>query len=143
MDSTARKLRILLVEDNPINQEVASALLETLHCECTTAENGRLALDALAASKHFDLVLMDCQMPEMDGFEATRRIRADERERGSHIPIVALTANAMAGDRELCLAAGMDDFLSKPFQLHELSSMLGKWSPRADASEAMNSKEMN
>jgi two-component system, sensor histidine kinase len=143
LDGTSRKLRILLVEDNPINQEVASALLETLHCECTIADNGRLALAALAESGDFDLVLMDCQMPEMDGFEATKRIRADECESGGHIPIIALTANAMAGDRELCLAAGMDDFLSKPFQLHELSGMLGKWSPRADAAEAQNSKEMN
>ena len=143
VDSSARKLRILLVEDNPINQEVASALLETLHCECTIADNGRLALEALATGARFDLILMDCQMPEMDGFEATRRIRAHESASDAHVPIVALTANAMAGDRELCLGAGMDDFLSKPFQLHELSSMLGKWTQGASGSDGPISKEMN
>jgi signal transduction histidine kinase len=137
-----RKLRVLLVEDNLINQEVASALLETLDCECTIADNGRLALDALAAGNRFDLVLMDCQMPEMDGFEATRQIRAMEAPTGSHLPIVALTANAMAGDRELCLAAGMDDFLSKPFQLHELSGMLGKWGGASPTKNGQSEKEM-
>jgi len=140
-DNRGRKLRVLLVEDNLINQEVASALLETLHCDCTIAGNGKQALDALAADSGFDLVLMDCQMPEMDGYEATRCIRAGEAAGGSHIPIVALTANAMAGDRELCLDAGMDDFLSKPFQLHELSSVLGKWA-RARHADGHTAKEM-
>jgi len=135
-----RKLRVLLVEDNPINQEVACALLETLHCECTIAEHGRAALEILSGERSFDLVLMDCQMPEMDGYEATRQIRARECQRGEHIPIVALTANAMTGDRELCLAAGMDDFLSKPFQLHELSNMLGQWAPDNSDSQRLCSE---
>lgn len=126
------QLKILVVEDNPINQEVAMALLETLHCECSLAVNGLEAVAALAQPHAFDLVLMDCQMPELDGFEATRRIRLYEQKQQLHTPIVALTANAMVGDRDLCLAAGMDDFLSKPFQLHQLSSMLGKWCPQSE-----------
>ncbi len=127
------KLQVLLVEDNLINQEVAIALLEMLNCECSIADNGVQALEKLSQAHAFDLVLMDCQMPEMDGFEATRRIRQFEASHQLHIPIVALTANAMAGDRELCLAAGMDDFLSKPFQASELASMLGKWCPQYSA----------
>jgi signal transduction histidine kinase len=125
--------RILVVEDNLINQEVASALLETLGVTCSLAENGRIALEMLTKPHHFDLVLMDCQMPEMDGFEATRQIRRHESGRGAHVPIVALTANAMVGDRELCLAAGMDDFLSKPFQLKQLADLLNKWCPQQHA----------
>lgn len=134
-------LRILLVEDNPINQEVALALLETLNCECVIAENGLEAVRIATQPHQFDLVLMDCQMPEMDGFDATRNIRKFERALHLHVPIVALTANAMVGDREQCLAAGMDDFLSKPFQLHELSSILSKWCPR-HASETQPQQEM-
>ena len=83
----------------------------------------------LSATHDFDAVLMDCQMPEMDGLEATRRARAHERASGSHVPIIALTANAMVGDREQCLDAGMDDFLSKPFQLRDLSAALDRWCP--------------
>ncbi len=101
---------------------MAAALLESLGCTCRIANNGREALDVLAAGDAFDLVLMDCQMPELDGFETTRRIRESEGA-SRHLTIVALTANAMSGDREACLAAGMDDFLSKPFQMHELQAM--------------------
>jgi CheY-like chemotaxis protein len=129
------KLKILVVEDNPINQEVAMALLETLHCECSLAVNGVEAVAALTQPHAFGLVLMDCQMPELDGFEATRRVREYERQQQLHTPIVALTANAIVGDRDLCLAAGMDDFLSKPFQLHQLSSMLGKWYPQSEVKQ--------
>ncbi|MGD9841718.1 MAG: ATP-binding protein [Steroidobacteraceae bacterium] len=125
-------LEILLVEDNFINQEVATALLEMLHCRCTVADNGQCAVDILRESSHFDLVLMDCQMPVMDGFEATHQIRSSESDSGRHTPIIALTANAMVGDRETCLASGMDDFMSKPFQLHELATMLRKWCPVND-----------
>jgi signal transduction histidine kinase len=126
--SALHKLRILVVEDNPINQEVVLALLETLDCECTLAENGLQAVSALCQPHLFDLVLMDCQMPELDGFEATRRVRSYEQMQTKlHTIIVALTANAMVGDREACLDAGMDDFLSKPFQLQQLASVLGKW----------------
>jgi two-component system, sensor histidine kinase len=125
------KLHVLLVEDNIINQQVAMLLLETIHCECELADNGKIALDILSRPHHFDVVLMDCQMPEMDGFQATRAVRAHEQTTGAHIPIIALTANAMTGDRELCLAAGMDDFLSKPFQLQDLCALLDKWCPPA------------
>jgi signal transduction histidine kinase/AmiR/NasT family two-component response regulator len=134
-----RKLRILVVEDNLINQEVVQALLETMDCECTIAVNGLQAVSLLTRPHQFDLVLMDCQMPELDGFEATRRVRDYEQKQPTtsalHTKIVALTANAMVGDREACLAAGMDDFLSKPFQLHQLSSMLSKWCAQSHVQE--------
>ena len=134
----SRQLAVLLVEDDCINQEVATALLEMLDCHCTVAANGQIAIDLLQSPSHFDLVLMDCQMPVMDGFEATRRIRSSESGSSRHMPIVALTANAMVGDREICLESGMDDFMSKPFQLNELKEMLMKWCPagsRADGFE--------
>ena len=120
---------VLLVEDNPINQEVTLGMLELLGVRATVADNGLRALEFLSATHDFDAVLMDCQMPEMDGLEATRRARAHERASGSHVPIIALTANAMVGDREQCLDAGMDDFLSKPFQLRDLSAALDRWCP--------------
>lgn len=123
--------RVLVAEDNPVNQAVVSAMLESLGVVCQLAENGRIAVDRLQTDS-FDLLLMDCQMPEMDGFSATAIIR--ERERAAHrskkLPIVALTANAVAGDRERCLAAGMDDYLSKPFTREQLSSILVRWLPR-------------
>jgi signal transduction histidine kinase/CheY-like chemotaxis protein/HPt (histidine-containing phosphotransfer) domain-containing protein len=107
--------RVLLAEDNPINREVALAMLRLASCEVVAVENGKLASQA-RMSGAFDLILMDCQMPVMDGYEATIEIRAREKERNlRRIPIVALTANAMKGDREKCIAAGMDDFLSKPY----------------------------
>jgi CheY-like chemotaxis protein len=95
---------------------------------CDVVENGAQALAALE-TEAYDLVLMDCQMPEMDGFEATRRIRARETERGGHVPIVAMTANAMKGDRERCLAVGMDDYLSKPIHVEALYEVLEKYLP--------------
>jgi two-component system, sensor histidine kinase len=125
----SRKLRVLLVEDNVINQQVAMLLLETINCECELADNGKVAVEMLLAPHTFDVVLMDCQMPEMDGFQATRAVRVHEQTTGTHLPIIALTANAMTGDRELCLEAGMNDFLSKPFQLHDLNALLDKWCP--------------
>jgi CheY-like chemotaxis protein len=116
---------ILVVEDNPVNLEVALGMLEMLGCSAETAENGHQALETLSQGR-FDAILMDCQMPEMDGFEATREIRRREQQAGSSrpFPIIALTANAMKGDRERCLAAGMDDFLSKPFQKNQLRQVL-------------------
>jgi two-component system sensor histidine kinase/response regulator len=107
-----RPLSILLVEDNLVNQAVVVRLLTRQGHSVSVAENGRTALVALEQS--FDLVLMDVQMPEMDGFEATALIREKEKASGGHVPIIALTAHAMKGDQERCLAAGMDDYLCKP-----------------------------
>ena len=118
---------VLLAEDNPINQQVATAMLEKMGCQVTLAHNGREAVE-LAKPGRFDLVLMDCQMPEMDGFDATRGIRAQEVGHRT-TPIIALTANALHGDRERCLAAGMSDYLSKPFSGASLRAALLKWLP--------------
>ena len=118
---------VLIVEDNPVNRLVARGHLEALGCTCDVAENGRQAVEMLSVDHPYDLVLMDCQMPEMDGMEATRHIRAAEAVKGSRTPIVALTANAMVGDRETCIAAGMDDFLSKPFRRDDLMRVLDMW----------------
>jgi CheY-like chemotaxis protein len=112
-------LRILLVEDNPINQKVAQHLLERAGHDVTIANNGREALDCIGREK-FGLVLMDVQMPEMDGLTATAAIRESERDSGERVPIVALTANAMIGDRERCLEAGMDAYVTKPVVQHVL-----------------------
>jgi len=125
---------ILLVEDNVINQQVALGILQIQGYGVTVVNNGKEALDAHALGG-FDLILMDCHMPEMDGFEATREIRARERSAGGHIPIVALTANAMAQDRDECLKAGMDDHLSKPFNMLGLQHMLDRWIPNTASAE--------
>ena len=119
--------RVLLVEDNPVVRMVAQLELEQLGFEVETANDGSEALEAVEA-RPFDLLLMDVQMPELDGYETTRRIRARERK-GEHIPIIALTALALQGDREKCLAAGMDDYLTKPLRSSELGSILARWLP--------------
>jgi len=125
--------RVLLAEDSAVNAEIARAVLKAAGCRVTAAVNGRLAVDAWR-SQRFDLVLMDCQMPELDGFDATREIRALEQAGGgARVPIIALTANAMEGDRERCIAAGMDDYLSKPFKRAELHAALARWVPPAEA----------
>jgi CheY-like chemotaxis protein len=116
-----------VVEDNGVNQKVARSLLEKAGHSVTIAENGMRALDLVGAER-FDMIMMDIQMPEMDGYEATRRIRENEKRTGRHTPIVAMTAHALAGDRERCLAAGMDGYLAKPYdppQLWEVLSRLG------------------
>jgi two-component system, sensor histidine kinase and response regulator len=119
--------RILLVEDNPVNREVAVGMLESLGCATEAAENGWLAIEAMNVTS-YDAVLMDCQMPVMDGLTATGEIRRREQSSGAaRVPIIALTANAMDGDRERCLAAGMDDFLSKPFTQAQLATLLRRW----------------
>ncbi|MGZ8265805.1 MAG: ATP-binding response regulator, partial [Burkholderiales bacterium] len=116
--------RVLLVEDNGVNQQIGVAMLEALGCHVDVAANGLEAL-TLSERQRYDVILMDCQMPEMDGFEATAVIRARETAAGSsRTPIVALTANAMRGDRERCIAAGMDDYLAKPFKKHELAEKI-------------------
>ncbi len=117
--------RILLVEDNMVNQKVALSMLRNLGVDAGTAVNGRQAVEGCEQGGKYDLVLMDCQMPEMDGFDATRAIR--KREQGGHIPIIALTANAMESDRRKCLDAGMDDYISKPFKQDELANALRAW----------------
>ena len=120
--------RVLVAEDNLVNQEVAKAMLESLGCQVEVVENGQKALVAVSRSP-YDLVFMDCQMPEMDGYEATRAIRNLENENNSmtRIPIVALTAHTMEKDQEACRAAGMDDYLSKPFTKEQLENILEKW----------------
>ena len=123
-----RKARILLVEDNPVNLMVAQRLLQVLGAECDTAGNGEVALQKIEAAQ-YDLVLMDCQMPVLDGYGATRRWREIEQaRRATHrLPIVAMTANAMAGDRQKCLDAGMDDYLPKPVTKGELERCIERW----------------
>ncbi len=122
-DQPAPPMRILLAEDNVINRALATALLKRRGHTLVQAVNGREAV-AAAAAEAFDVIFMDVQMPEMDGFEATSRIRASEAQLGRHTPIVAMTAHAMTGDRERCLAAGMDDYISKPLEKSELLALL-------------------
>jgi CheY-like chemotaxis protein len=127
-----------------VNQEVCVAMLRKLGCQTVVAANGKLGVEAALGSR-FDLVLMDCHMPEMDGYAATQAIRASEDKVNAALrasgraerrtPIIALTANAMEGDRERCLSAGMDDYLTKPFKKDQLREVLVRWS-RANAHDA-------
>jgi CheY-like chemotaxis protein len=132
-------LSILLVEDNPVSQQVAARILRTRGYTVTSAGNGLEALAAWEADK-FDLILMDLQMPEMDGIETTLFIRRMERLSGAHIPIVALTAHAMAGDREACFAAGMDGFVTKPVRSSDLLSEIQRLAIVAGGLESMRAK---
>jgi len=134
--------RVLLVEDAPVNLEVGTGMLEALGCRVDSAGNGLEALDAIARNA-YDLVLMDCQMPVMDGYETTRRLREQERLRvpaplagESPLTIIALTAHAMPNDRQVCLKAGMDDYLSKPFSKAELAAALSRWLPSSAPPDA-------
>ncbi len=116
--------RVLLVEDNPVNQSVIEAMLRSLGFEVSVALDGAQAVE-MAGQQSFAAILMDCRLPQMDGYEATRRIR----QHGAQLPIIALTANALQGDRERCLAAGMNDYLSKPFKRTDLQRILQRWLP--------------
>jgi len=132
---------VLLAEDNNVNQEICTAMLRALGCSSDVVGDGRAAIDA-ALGRQYDMVLMDCQMPDVDGFDATRAIRAREHELNRElsfaglpqrrVPIIALTANAMEGDRDRCLAAGMDDYLAKPFKRSQLRTVLEKWLKRGE-----------
>ncbi len=125
----AQPLRVLVAEDNLVNQRITRHLLEKLGHEVQLAGNGAGAIQAWREGR-FDVILMDCQMPELDGFEATRRIRSLEAEQGGRrTPIIAMTANAMATDREACLAAGMEDHLAKPVGIQALAAVLNRWAP--------------
>ncbi len=126
-------LRVLVVEDNPVNQLVATGLLEALGVEVDVADDGEAAIAALAGPDHgYALVLMDCRMPGIDGIDATRAIRGGE-PRGTRVPIIAMTASALEGERERCLAAGMDDFLTKPVDPTQLEEVVQRWTRRAGA----------
>jgi CheY-like chemotaxis protein len=129
-------LRLLVVEDNKINQMVAKGLLTQEGADVTLADNGQLGVAAVAASETpFDVVLMDVQMPVMDGYAATRMIR---QEMGlAALPVIAMTANAMASDRAACLAAGMNDHIGKPFELDQLVAMILRYAGKADAAKPL------
>ncbi len=124
-----RPLRILLAEDNPVNQRVALRMLEKLGHHCEVVDNGRAAVQAVEKGR-YDVILMDCQMPELDGFEATRRIRAFERRSGRRTPVIAMTAHVLASDRERCFAAGMYGFVGKPVDIDQLLCELERLLPR-------------
>jgi signal transduction histidine kinase/ActR/RegA family two-component response regulator len=125
-----RPARVLLVEDNPVNQMVARGMLEKLGCQVASASDGSEALDYLEGNE-VDLVLMDCNMPNMDGYEATRRVRLQPQLR--HLPVVALTANVLTDERTRCVAAGMNDYLAKPFSRSALGQLLERWLPTSCA----------
>ncbi len=133
-ETQRRNIRILMAEDNEINQEVAVEILLQNGFTCDIASNGRDAVEAVEQGR-YDLIFMDCMMPEMDGYDATRAIRSAEEGSGRHHPIIALTANAMKGDREICLAAGMDDYLSKPLDPDAVVDMISKWYLDADVDQ--------
>ena len=121
-------LRVLVVDDNAVNRLVAQRLLECLGCSVVTAESGRESLEVLRGTS-CDLVFMDCRMPGMDGFQATAAIRELEAESGRRVPVVAVTANALEGDRESCLEGGMDDYVAKPIGMADLRAVLERWAP--------------
>jgi two-component system sensor histidine kinase/response regulator len=129
-----RWARVLVVEDNIANLKVAVRMVEKLGYRADVAANGTEAVKILGDMR-YDAVLMDCHMPEMDGFEATRAIRRNEPD-GRHTPVIAMTASALSGDRERCLAAGMDDYISKPIKLHVVAAMLERWVARPSTAGA-------
>ena len=130
--NNGRELHVLLVEDNAVNQKIGARILERQGYTVILASHGREAIEAMESS-HFDVILMDVQMPEMNGFEATAVIRERERRSGHHVPIIAMTAHAMKGDREVCLQAGMDAYISKPIRANELLDLIHQLAGDADA----------
>ena len=124
-----KKARILVAEDNPVNQIIAVKMLKKLGHYADVVANGFEAIDALRNAP-YDLVLMDCQMPECDGYEATRLIRSAPEFENKQLTILAMTANAMAGDAEKCLAVGMNDYISKPVSAEKLEAIINKWLSR-------------
>ena len=132
IDSVAysKKIKILIAEDNEINQKVLRAILDKSPFAYEIVADG-LAATIFNSQNSYDLILMDCQMPNKDGFEATREIRHFETQNNKkRCPIVAITANTMHGDKDKCLAAGMDDFLSKPFKSHQILDIINKWTEK-------------
>jgi len=127
--------RLLVADDNPVNQEVAKHLIEKLGCRCELARDGAQAV-AMHAIQPYALILMDCEMPALDGYDATRCIRASGRE-GSQVPVIALTASSDDDEREKCMAAGMNDFLSKPLRAQTLKDMLARWLPVTSIDQAV------
>ena len=130
IDETHRpSAHVLLAEDDVVNKMVVEEMLKAIGCEVDVVSDGDAARVA-AARTRYDLIFMDCHMPVMDGFEATRRIRDDEEGMDAHTPIVALTADALAGDRERCLACGMDDYMTKPVKSALLAAAVQRWTGR-------------
>jgi len=138
--SPATQVRVLVVEDNPANQMVAVAMLKRLGLRSDVVGDGAEAVAAVTRVP-YDAVLMDCQMPVLDGFEATRRIRAEARPDHPRLPIIALTANALGGERDRCLAAGMDDYLAKPVRLTDLAQTLRRWVPALTPMDALSATD--
>ena len=136
LSGTSINANILVAEDNPVNQKLITEVLKIFGCQFTLVENGKQAV-SMYENNQYDLILMDCQMPEMDGFQATKLIRSGEREAGANqeITIVALTANARKEDRDRCLACGMNDYLSKPFTMVQLRNIIFKWLQTAESYE--------
>ena len=135
-----RPIRVLIVDDNEVNRDVATGMLEILQCETLVSKNGYEAVESYNKNS-FDLIFMDCQMPELDGYSATRMIRQLESEKRARVPIVALTANATLEAQEKCIEAGMDDYLSKPFSLNAMKEIVAKWVHLEEKTNISNNSE--